>query len=179
LVAHFGPSTAPVTTQEILSVASSEEQPTTSTHFGQPETDPLTELLPARPIARPAKGPASLDVVEPFQPVAPEVPKEDQPAAPAGAAQSRALPVRFDPEIATRLDLSLADLFRESRAPSDFAPDRSEALRPSCGLSTIFGAAALAAGGYHLVLRPSDRFRGRWIPGQCRTGGRRSGRAIG
>ena len=173
LVARLGPSSAPVTTQSILSVVANEEQPTISTHFGQPETDQPDESELVQPIARPTRGPASLDVIEPFQPVAPEVPQEGQPAAPPNAARSRALPVLFGPALPTVLDLSVADLFSESPATSTPWADRPEEIRPSCGFSTIFGAAALAAGGYHLVLRPSDRFRGRWIPGRMQAGRRK------
>ena len=52
--------------------------------------------------------------------------------------------------------------------------DQPEEIRPSWDLSTVFGAAIVAAGGYHLALRPSDRFPRRWTP--ARTEADRSGR---
>ena len=169
LVVPLGPSSAPVTTQAILSVVTNEEQPTIATHFGQPATNQPDDSNLVQPVARPATWPTTIDVIEPFQPVAPEVPEAGQPAAPQRAARSRAVPDLSGQGLKAVLDLSVADLFGGSLADSWQEADRPAEVRLSCGLSTIFGAAALAAGGYHLVLRPSDRFRGRWIPGRTQA----------
>ena len=56
-----------------------------------------------------------------------------------------------------------------------FVPLRSVAAgrwkRPSDGktweFSTIFGAAAVALGGYHLAMRESQRFKTRWLPSRA------------
>ena len=82
------------------------------------------------------------------------------------------------PDFETLVDLSVADLFPEALSSSSRSGDQPEEIRPSWGLSTVFGAAIVAAGGYHLALRPFDRFRGRWIPAETeadRSGRRRFG----
>jgi hypothetical protein len=179
LVVPLGPSSAPVTTQAILSVVTNEEQPTISTHFGQPATNQPDDSKLEQPVARPATWPTTLDVIEPFQPVPLEVPGAGQPAAPRDAARSRVVPDVTGPGLQAVRDLSVAELFSGSLADSWQEADRPAEVRLSCGLSTIFGAAALAAGGYHLVLRQSDRFRGRWSAGRTATRRSRFGLPIG
>jgi hypothetical protein len=170
LVARFGPSSAPVTTQAILSVVANEEQPTISTHFGQGGENESVEPELERPIAKPVPRVAPLDVVEPFEPVAPAEPGDGQPAPVPGTARSRwSWPGLSDPGPLPVLDFSVADLWSGSRAGPWRSADHPGEVRLSCDLSTLFGAAAVAAGGYHLVLRPWDRFRGRWIPGRTET----------
>jgi hypothetical protein len=159
-----------VTTQAILSVVANEEQPTISTHFGQGGENESVEPEADQPIAKPVPRVTPLDVVEPFQPVAPEEQGDGQPApAPSAARSWWSRPGLSDPGPQTVLDLSVADLLSGSLAGSSRSADRPREVRLSCDLSTLFGAAAVAAGGYHLVLRPSDRFRGRWIPGRTET----------
>ena len=48
-------------------------------------------------------------------------------------------------------------------SPSQVQEDTTED-RTVLGLSTLFGTAAVAAGGYRLVLGRSDRIRRRWSP---------------
>jgi hypothetical protein len=180
LIAPFGPRSAPVTTQAILSLIAIEEQATVSTHFGQGVEDESVEPELAEPIAKPVPRVTPLDVVEPFQPVAPEEQGDGQPAPAPGPAGSRwSRPGLSDPGPLPVLDLSVADLWSGSLAGSSRSADHPGEVRLSCDLSTLFGAAAVAAGGYQLVLRPSDRFRGRWIPGRNGTKGSRFGLPIG
>jgi hypothetical protein len=168
LIAHFGPSTAPVTTQSILSVASTEEQPTSSTHFGQGGENESVAAEPPGPITKPVPGPAPVDVVEPYQPELREDQGEGQPASAPKAARAPSWPYAA-PAVVSVVDLSLADFFGETRGTRSDAANRPEGIRLGGGLAPLFGAAALAAGGYHLALRPSDRFRGRWISRQKQT----------
>jgi hypothetical protein len=124
----------------------------------------------------PSQEPVLIDVVEPFRSAAPEA--EGRPALPPSAVPTPSLPAASAPDIETLHDLSVADLFPEAPTGSARPGDQPVEIRPSWGLSTAFGAAIVAAGGYHLALRPSDRFRGRWIPGRPeadRSGRRRFG----
>ena len=90
------------------------------------------------------------------------------------AAPTRSLPAFSAPEVETLHDLSVADLFPEALTSSSCSGDQPDEIRPSWGLSTVFGAAIVAAGGYPLALRLFDHFRGRGIP--ARTEADRSGR---
>jgi hypothetical protein len=168
----LGPSTAPVTTQASLAVVANDEGPTTPTHFGQGAAAKLGLRGSQHQVGAPWQEAVPIDVVEPFQPAAPEV--EGQPAPPPYAARTRSLPAFSAPEFETLLDLAIADLFPEAPSSSSRSGDQPEEIRPSSGLATVFGAALVAAGGYHFALRQSARFRGRWIPG--RTEADRSGR---
>jgi hypothetical protein len=120
----------------------------------------------------PSQEAAPTDLVEPSQPAAPNV--EGQPALQPSAAPTSSLPAFSAPDVETLVDLSVADLFPEALASSPRSGDQPEETRPSLGLSTVFGAAVVAAGGYRLALRPSDRFPNRGIPDQ--TEADRSGR---
>jgi hypothetical protein len=166
-IATLGPSTAPATTQAILAVAANAQRPTTPTAFGQVAADEPGVRGPRRQVGVPSQEAVPIDIVEPFQPAAPEV--EGQPALPPSAAPTRSLPAVSAPDFETLIDLSVAELFPEALTSSSHSGDQPEEIRPSWGLSTVFGAAILAAGGYHLALRRSDGVRGRWIPAGTET----------
>ena len=95
------------------------------------------------------RSPVPVDVIEPFQPAAPRV--EGQPALPPSAVRTQSLPAFSAPDFATLVDLSVADLFRLALPSSSRTRDQPAAIRPSWGLSTVFGATILAAGGYYLA----------------------------
>jgi hypothetical protein len=172
LFAHLGPSTAPATTLSLASLSPNPDQSTVS-HFGQ-DTD-AERLGPEQPqpIAVKPQDLTPIDIVEPFQPPEAEAAPGGQPAAPPSAARARKrLPDWRGVE--TVLDWTERGLLPRSPVGSSSpGQDRPDEVRPSCGLSTLFGAAVVAAGGYHLALRQPDRFAGRWIPGRLATRRRR------
>jgi hypothetical protein len=171
LVANLGPSTAPVTTQAILATVASEEAVMPSTHFGQGSGDESTELDLAQPIKVEPQGPAGIDFIEPFQPDAPPNAPEKEAAPPAKAARSRPIRVIADSSFEPVIDLADVDLLPGSPLKvSSSSEERPDEARPSWAPSTtMFGVAAVAMGGYHLALRQSDRFSGRWIPGRSKS----------
>lgn len=171
-IVNLGPSTAPVATQAILAVVANDAGPATPTPFGQGAAAEPGVRGSQQQLGVPSQEAVPIDVVEPFQPAAPEV--DGQPALPPSAAPTRSLPAFSAPDFETLLDLSVADLFPEALTSSSRSGDQPEEIRPSWGLSTVFGATIVAAGGYHLALRPFDRFRGRGIP--ARTEADRTGR---
>ena len=170
-IVNLGPSTVPVTTQATLAVVAN-EGPTTPTPFGQGAAAEPGVRGSQQHVGVPSQEAVPIDVVEPFQPAAPAV--EGQPALPPSTAPTRSLPAFSAPEVETLHDLSVADLFPEALTSSSCSGDQPDEIRPSWGLSTVFGAAIVAAGGYPLALRLFDRFRGRGIP--ARTEADRSGR---
>jgi len=165
LVVHLGPSAAPATTQSNSSLLSlADERPTSITHFGNG-----TEFAPPRLIAGKVEveeGASSLiDFVEPFQPVAPAEAPQAEPAPAPDAAKVRLLPAIGDPAVDAALDLTDGRLLTRSRDGAVSQPDdRLSEASTSWSLSTVFGAAAVATGGYHLAMREADRFKGRWVP---------------
>jgi len=171
IAVHLGSSVAPVTAQPFSSMlASQDELPTSLTQFGQsPDTE--WRKLFVRPIEVRAQATPFIDFVEPFRPAAPAAAPAGEPArhgdeAPApGAARIRPLPALSEPDVDALLDLTDRGLM--SRAPdrsSSRADDRSDGADYSWNLSTVIGAAVVATGGYHLAMRESDRFNGRWVP---------------
>jgi len=152
LVIHLGASVSPVTTQAVLSpLAVQEEQPASITRFGQSSETELDKLF--KPQVGPRQdAPPLIDDVEPFQPLGPaDAPKgeRDLGPGPRGDWPSRVL---TEPGSGAVLELA---------GRSTPAEDRGNGTPPAGGFSTLFGAAMVAAGGYHLALRWSDRFRGR------------------
>ena len=111
---------------------------------------------PQQQVELPSQEAVPTDLVEPLQPTDPDV--GGQPALPPRPAPIQSLPAISAADFETLVDLSLADLFPEALASSENQP---EEIRPSLGLREVLGAAVVAAGGYHLALRPSDRFRAR------------------
>jgi hypothetical protein len=155
---HLGASVSPVTAQAIFSpLAISEEQPTSITHFGQSNQ---TEL---EPVMEPQLGPRTeaqpfIDAVEPFQPGGPGGARSGDPAAvPAGSRAWRLRPFSIS-SIDAALALSDSTMRPGPRggSPASAKEGWSDPTLP-WGFSTLFGAAVVAAGGYHLVLRRGDR----------------------
>lgn len=171
LVANLGPSTTPVTTQAILATVASEEAATTSTHFGQGTGNALIEPDLGRPIRVEKPGPAGIDVIEPFQPDAPQAPPEQRPVPPPNASRARPRRVISETVFDSGLDRIARDLLPGSPLKaSTRSEDRPDEPRSSwVPSSTMFSAAAVAMGGYQLALRQSDRFSGRWVPGRPRA----------
>ncbi len=158
---NLAPSTAPVTTQATLAVVANQERPTTPTDRGQRTAADLGVRGPQQQVAVPSQEAVAADRAEPLQAAAPEV--DGQPLPPS-AAPTLSLPAFSPADFETLVDLSVADLLPEALTSSSRSGDQPAEIRSSLGLRALFGAAVVAAGGYHLVLRPSDRFRGRGIP---------------
>jgi len=171
IAVHLGASAAPVTAQPLTSMlASQEELPTSLTHFGQGPDTHWRKLFFEK-IEVGAQATPFIDYVEPFRPAAPAAAPAGQPAghgneAPApGAERMRRLPAVSEPDVDALLDLTGRGLI--SKSPDDSssqANDRSDRADYSWNLSTVFGAAVVAAGGYHLAIRESDRSSGRGVP---------------
>ena len=117
------------------------------------------------------RSPSLIDDIEPFRAVAPDevpqgqpAPQGDQAPAPDGA-KIRPLPPISDPNVDAALDLTDARVLTRSRDDGRSEPDdQFSSTNTSWSFSAIFGAAAVATGGYNLAMREADRFRGRWIP---------------
>jgi hypothetical protein len=182
LVTHFGPSTEPVTTQTLLSRLSSQLLTTNLTHFGQSVDDELEVPIQAPPIAIQPEGIPLIDIIEPLQPAAPaegDAPQAGQPAPLRGASLARLVPVLTDRGLDHARDWTGDSLLPDPLVSSaSRSKNQTVETRASWGLSTMFGATAVATGGYHLVLRQSDRFQGRWVPGRSKAN-RSAGRRIG
>jgi hypothetical protein len=165
---HLGSSGSPVIAQLVNSaLAAQEEQPPSPTHVGQALE---TELQ--RPLELPTSHrldlPWMMDVVEPFQPLDPaDAPKDKSTLGPGavGGWQTQSLsPFAVDPVIEASNGglFPLASLDLIARAKNRLGRTKTWEL------STVFGAAAVAAGGFHLAMRESQRFKTRWLP--SRTG---------
>ncbi len=163
IVNYLGLRVSPVTVQAIYSpLAALDEQPTSLTQFGQAYETELERFLKAQ--LSPKQDPAPLiDVVEPFQPLGPvEAPDAEPARDPRGA---RLLSPGSEPEVGgapalTERNALAGALGRTARS----AKALRDGTAPSWGFSTLFGAAALAAGGYQLAIREADRFHRRRLP---------------
>jgi hypothetical protein len=157
VVFHLGTSASPVTLQAINSpVAAAEEQPPSTTQFGQSlETELQKPLFPR--LAPQATPPAWLDVVDPFQPLDPAAgPRGAAPGAAPGQAPAWPSPLLVEP-------VSEGD--RGQRAGANGDSSSQGALQgPSRSIVALFGVAAMAAGSYQLAMRESQRFNTRWLP---------------
>lgn len=175
VVSFFGSSTIPVTTQAILNTATLEEQPLAPPVLGQgfesgqtQGLDPRIDGLFKAPQADVPLEPTipAIDVIEPFQPAVVPAPAA-QPAQPDDVLPAPA-PVR-DVEPAQVVPVEPAILTDWDRAPefpilSPRTKSQSEAEAPSWSMAAMVGTAAIAGGGYHLVLGRSNRFNQRWLP---------------
>jgi hypothetical protein len=171
LAIHLGASSGPATTilnSEIMSFL--DERPPIM-HFGQGDVFGGRRLF-TEPAEMAARSSSSLiDFVEPFRTIAPGEARQAQPAqqgeqAPApDAATLRPLPPMSNPDVDAALDLTDARVLTRSRdGDASQSDDQLSSTNTSWSFSAIFGAAAVATGGYHLAMREADRFRGRWIP---------------
>jgi hypothetical protein len=175
LVVHLTASTVPATNQSNSTALSlADEQPPQITHFGQGGESEIRGVV-TEPVKAESASNSLIDFVEPYRAVDPAPAQEVVPAqpgagekAPAPApdpANARPLPPISDPDIDAALDLTDARIL--TRSSDDAAPrsdDNVDRANTHWSLSALFGAAAVATGGYHLVLRESDRLRGRSIP---------------
>lgn len=174
LVNNFGPSTIPVTTQAILNTATLEEQPLQPPVLGQGFESGQTQGIepripsfqaPTAPVPLEPNLPAT-DYLEPIQP-ANEAPPAPQPAQPA-EPPAPAAPVA-EPEPLSDLTDDPAAIADRNESPEFPAltlrtDARTEAETPSLSMAAMLGTAAIAGGGYHLVLGRSNRFNQRWLP---------------
>ena len=174
LVIHLSPSASPTTAIANSNLISNvEERPPSLTHFGQADSFVGRRLF--LPVIETDKWNTSLiDHVEPFDMLAPvenptappaPAPANAQPQAPPDAAPARPLPPVSDPNVDAALDLTDDRLLTRSRdGEGSQADEQFSSTNTSWSFSVIFGAAAVAVGGYHLALREADRSQGRSIP---------------
>jgi subtilase family serine protease len=157
IVINLGTSASPVTLQAINSpVAAQEEQPPSTTQFGQALQTELQTPFKVH-LAPQQDAPPLIDVVDPFQPLDPADAPNDDLAPGAGQARTWPSPLLVEP------------VFEGDRGGLPGADGHNSALAPgagtnAAGFSTLFGVAALTAGGYHLAMRESERFKVRWLP---------------
>jgi hypothetical protein len=169
LPVHLGASTLPATNlSDSTLISLLDERPTSVTHFGQADTFEGQRVFMERIDVTPPSS-SLIDDIEPFRPIAPVGAPEVQPAPPGEQAPDattiRPLPAISDPNIDAALDLTDARVLTRSHdADATQADDQLSSNNTSWSFSAIFGAATIAAGGYHLAMREADRFRGRWIP---------------
>jgi hypothetical protein len=182
-VVHLTASASPVTNIAFSTLLSTvQEQPTGLTHFGQELRFPDRSLW-TQPV-EPVEPTSLIDWVEPAKPAVPaEGEKIDggQPVDPAPAPNgAHALPGLTDRDVAALFDLG-EDGQHRPIGGSQGQPDNEPAgTYYSWSLSTVFGATIVAAGGYQLAIRESDRFKARWTPrwiGSERPTKRKSGSA--
>ena len=169
LVANLGASSAPVTTQSILATVASEESAATPTRFGQGTGEEFLDLDPGHSIEVEPQAPAGIDFIEPFQPIAPaKVPEKDVVAPPnATRVRSKLDSSELWFNTVTTVEDPVFPLNTRLDTARWLTDDRMAESHPSWApSSTIIGAAALALGSYHLALRQSNRFSGRWVPGR-------------
>ena len=164
---HLGSSGSPVLAQIVNSpLAASEEQPPSTNIFGQARETELQKPFEL-PSGHRSDLPWMIDAVEPFQPLDPaDAPKAKPDLGPAavGGWQSQFLsPFAVDSAIEASngglFPLASLDLLTRAR--------RRLGETKTWELSTVFGAAVVALGGFHLAMRESTRFKTRWLPSRA------------
>jgi subtilase family serine protease len=155
IVIHLGTSAAPVTLQAINSpVATAQEQPPSTNKVGESLQTELETPLKVH-VAPQTDGQPWIDVVDPFQPLDAGDEPGDGAAAARGRARDLEKPLPVEP-------VSGGDRGGDRGAngrSSQVAPQR-----PAHSFVALFGAAAIAAGGYQLAMSESRRFKVRWLP---------------
>ncbi len=176
-VTYFGPSSIPVTTQAILATAALEEQPIMPPVLGQgfesgqtqgPGPERLESLLPktVRVPFDPQLPP--VDFIEPFQPAVEQTPRSVEPVEPPPAPVPALDPL---PMIEMAPDAVSSANRSDSPGLAIQAPrfdERMEAGTQSFSAAAMVGVAAIAGGGYRLVLGRSRRFNQSWLPDRGR-----------
>jgi hypothetical protein len=181
---NLAPSTTPATTQAILAQAVLEEQPIPPPVLGQAFEAPVGQGI-AIPPNTSLLGPSmtrveievpqpATDYIEPFQPV-PLIPPPTEPAQPAGPAQPTEPSAGGLADPVEALGLEPSDLTDWENRPSlPILSPRTDAAAtdeyPTWSLATVVGTAAIATGGYQLLIGEASRFNQRWIPAR-RSGG--------
>jgi hypothetical protein len=167
-VLHLGSSSAPVVAEFIVnnSYAQQAEMPTSLTHFGQAlETELQRAFKPQ--LGPKSDGSALIDVVAPFQPMdAADEPRKGSTLDsgilggwPSDSLTPFAVDTAIEAANGGLFPLASLELLRRMRKGLKEA-------RP-WEFSTIFGAAVVAVGGYHVAMRESMRFKTRWLPGRA------------
>jgi hypothetical protein len=140
------------------------EQPPSLNMFGQALETELQKAFKPQ-LSPKSDAPALIDVVEPFQPLDPaDAPKGEKALGPVGGWHTQGLsPFAVDAAIEASNGglFPLASLDLISRAKRRLGETKAWEF------STLFGAAAVAAGGFHLAMRESMRFKTRWLPGRA------------
>jgi subtilase family serine protease len=160
---HLSSSSSPVLAQMINSASALQaEQPPSLNMFGQALETELQKAFKPQ-LAPKSDAPALIDIVEPFQPLDPaDAPKGEKALGPVGGWHTQGLsPFAVDAAIEASNGglFPMASLDLLSRAKRRLGEKTWE-------FSTLFGAAAVAAGGFHLAMRESMRFKTRWLPGR-------------
>jgi len=169
LVTHLGTSSAPVTAQSSIAISLVEEQPTSITHFGQGPDNERGNLFEERLDAK-ARPTSWIDIVEPFQLPAPAEAPNDKAAPPPAQGRARPLPVLVPAAVDAVLELfDTSELTGSINRSSSRASKQADEERPTWNLSALFGAAAVAVGGYRFALHGSDRLSGRWLPRRAKA----------
>jgi hypothetical protein len=109
----------------------SDDGPATPTHFGKSAAAELGVRGSQEQLGVPSQQAVPIDVVEAFQPAAPEV--EGQRGLAPSAAPTRSLPAFSAPEFEALHKLSVADLFPEAPTSSSPSGDRPNEIPPSLG----------------------------------------------
>jgi hypothetical protein len=176
VVTNFTSSSIPVTTLSILATAALEEQPIQPPVLGQgfesgqtQGGDPQAEKglnLPKALVPFEPKVPA-FDYIEPYR-AEPANPPAVQPAQPAEPPAAPApAPIKVEPVDTLPVEpIAITEVNRSPEFPILPPQDdaMAEAATPSWSLAAAIGTAAIAGGGYHLVLGGSNRFNQRWLP---------------
>jgi len=169
LVTHLGSSAAPVTAQSSIAISLSEEQPTSLTHFGQSMDNERGKLFQEWLDAK-ARSTSWIDIVEPYQPPAPAEAPKDKAAPPPAKGRALPLPVLSPAAVDAVLELfDTSELTGLINRSSSRASKQAEDEKPTWNLSALFGAAAVAVGGYRFAIHGSDRLSGRWLPRRAKA----------
>jgi hypothetical protein len=175
---NLAPSTTPATTQAILAQALLEEQPIPPPILGQSFEAPVgqgfllppnTNLLGPSMLRVEIEMPLpAIDYIEPFQPEV-LIPPPTEPAQPAEPAQPTEPSAGGFADPVEALGLQPSDLTDWENRPSlPILSPRTDAAAtdeyPTWSLATMVGTAAIATGGYQLLMGEASRFNQRWIP---------------
>jgi hypothetical protein len=168
-VIHLAASAPPNIAQIVNSaIASQEEQPPSLTHFGQgPDHEPYS-LLPAPTDHSDAVGPP-IDIVEPFQPVAPADAGAGRLLAPGGPLCGWNQPLFTTSGIDAAIEQGARGLMADSGESAPPTQEESGEAGSAWGYSTLFGAAVVVAGGYRLAISEREPFGGRWLTRRFKT----------
>lgn len=172
LVANLGPSTIPLTAQQVLATATAEEGPMAPPVLGQGFESPVGQGFNFMPVLTPQPQtkvgpvlalPPGTDYVEPYE----AVPQAPAPAAPASSPDQSSARLDIDPIADVVLEPgSLTDWGKNPASP--VLVPRVEATTqdeyPTWSLASVAGTFAIASGGYQLVWGGSRKLNQKWMP---------------